>query len=184
MKLPVQIIFRDLVPLPSLEPEIRRRADQLDQWSPDLMSCHVVVESEANRHRQGHRYRVKVNLRLPDGELMSGDRQGNEDIYLALRESFDALDRQVEDHARRHRGQVKQHAEVLHGRIASLSEDGSGRILSAAGETYHFDRSHVLHPDFDRLAVDQEVRFLEGVTRAGREARRVCAAAPTNHLPE
>jgi len=45
MKLPVHVTFRDLVPLPSLEPEIRRRADQVDQWSPDLMSCHVVVES-------------------------------------------------------------------------------------------------------------------------------------------
>ena len=38
MKLPVQITFRDIVPLPSLEPEIRRVAAKLDQWTPDVMS--------------------------------------------------------------------------------------------------------------------------------------------------
>ena len=49
MKLPLQIVFRDIVPLPSLEPEIRRLAAKLDQWTPDVMSCHVAVESAANR---------------------------------------------------------------------------------------------------------------------------------------
>jgi ribosomal subunit interface protein len=122
MKLPVQITFRDLVPLPSLEPEIRRRVDQLDQWSTDLMSCHVVVEAEANRHQQGHLYRVLVSLRLPDGELVSGSHRGHEDIHAALSDSFDALDRQVEDHARRRRGQVKHHAEPLRDR----TDSGSG----------------------------------------------------------
>lgn len=109
MKLPLQISFRDLVPLPSLEREIRRRVDKLDRWAPDLMSCHVVVEAEGNRHRQGHVYRVKVSVRLPEQEVVAGSRQGDEDIYVALHGSFDALDRQLEDHVRRRRGQVKHH---------------------------------------------------------------------------
>lgn len=53
MKRPLQITFRDMMPLPSVEPEIRRRADRLDQWTPDVMSCQVVVEAEGNRHRTG-----------------------------------------------------------------------------------------------------------------------------------
>lgn len=110
MKLPVQIVFRDMVPLPSLEAEIRRRASKLEQFAPDLMSCQIVVESEANRHHQGHRYVVRIDARVPGGEICAGERQGDEDIAVALRGAFDAVARQLEDHERRRRGQVKHHA--------------------------------------------------------------------------
>ena len=86
------------------------------------------------------------------------------------------MDRQLEDYVRRRRGLVKQHPVMLHGRIVSLSDEGVGHIVSDAGDEYRFDRSMVEHPVFEQLAVDQPVRFLEGATRSGREARRVCAA--------
>lgn len=176
MKLPLQITFRDLVPLPSLEPEIRRRVARLDQWTPDLMSCQVVVEAEGNRHHQGHVYQVRVRVRVTDEEIVVGPHHRSQDIMVAVQDTFDALDRQLEDHARRRRGDTKPHPVVLRGRITSLADDGTGRIVSAAGEDFHFDRSQLLHADFERLAVDQEVRFLEGVTRAGREARHISVA--------
>jgi ribosomal subunit interface protein len=176
MKMPLQVTFRDMVPLPSLEPEIRRRVAKLDLWAPDVMSCHVVVEAEGNRHHQGHVYRVKVSVRVTDEEIVAGDHHRNENIELALHGAFDALDRQLEDHVQRRRGHTKRHAAVIHGQIASLSDDGVGRIVSDAGDDYHFDRSQVAQPAFESLSVGQDVRFLEGATRAGREARRVCGA--------
>jgi ribosomal subunit interface protein len=176
MKLPLQITFRDMVPLPSLEGEIRRRVERLEHWMHDVMSCHVVVEAEGNRHRQGHVYRVMVDARVPDGEIVAGSHQGAEDVMVALHGAFDAMDRQLEDHARRRRGQTKQHPVVRHGRIVVLDEQGVGRIVSNAGESYHFDAGMVDHPRFDQLVVDQEVRFLEAMGREGREARRVCGA--------
>jgi ribosomal subunit interface protein len=109
MKLLLQITFRDMVPLPSVEPEIRRRADKLDQWMPDVMSCQVVVEAEGNRHRTGHVYRVRITVRVPDEEIVVGQRPLDEDIHRAVRGAFDAADRQLEDYVRRRRGQVKQH---------------------------------------------------------------------------
>jgi ribosomal subunit interface protein len=110
MKLPLQITFRDLVPLPSVEPEIRRRAAKLDQWTPDVMSCQVVVEAEGNCHRTGHVYRVRIAVRVPDEEIVVGQHPLDEDIHRAIRGAFDAADRQLEDYVRRRRGQVKQHA--------------------------------------------------------------------------
>lgn len=176
MKLPLQIHFRDLVPLPSTEPEIRRRADKLDQFCPDVMSCHVTVESDDSRHHTGHAYRVQVLVRLPNEEIAVGMDHPDQDLHRALREAFDAADRRLEDAVRRRRGQTKAHHPVLRGRISMLSDDGEGAIVTESGDTYHFDRSHVVHPTFEQLAVDQDVRFLEGVTRAGREARRIVAA--------
>jgi hypothetical protein len=60
----------------------------------------------------------------------------------------------------------------LRGHISALSDDGRSRILSDAGDDHHVNRSQWLHPDVDRLSIEQPVRFREGVTRAGREARR------------
>lgn len=109
MKLPLQIQFRDLVPLPSLEGEIRDRAAKLEQFVPELMSCHVVVEAEGNRHHQGHRYVVRVEARVPGDTFVTGDHQGNTDIALAMHGAFDAMGRKLEDWVRIRRGQVKHH---------------------------------------------------------------------------
>ena len=176
MKLPLQITFRGMVPQPSLEGEIRHRVERLDHWRHGVMSCHVVVQAEGNRHRQGHEYRVKVDVRVPEGEIVAGSHQGDEDVRVAMHGAFDAVDRQIEDHVRRRRGQTKQHPVVLHGRIVALDDQGVGRILSDAGEEYRFDRDMVDHPSYEQLAIDQEVRFLEALGRGGREARRVCGA--------
>ncbi len=111
MKLPLQVIFRDMVPLPSLEGQIRERVDRLERFAPDLVSCQVVVEASGNRHRQGHRYVVRIDARVPDEHIVSGEAQGDEDIAVAMRDAFDAMTRQLEDSARRRRGQVKQHAD-------------------------------------------------------------------------
>lgn len=109
MKLPVQITFRDMVPLPSLEPEIRRRAEKLDQWMPNVMSCHVVVEADANRHLKGHEYGVNVSVRVPGAELVASTHHHDQDIHRAMNGAFDAVDRQMEEYVRKLRGQVKQH---------------------------------------------------------------------------
>jgi ribosomal subunit interface protein len=124
MKLPLQITFRDLVPLPSLEPEIRRRADKLAHWSNDVTSCHVVVEAAGNRHRQGHRYSVKVVVCVPDADSTATTHHHDEDIHRAVHGAFDAVDRQLEDHVRRRRGQVKQHEAPVKRSVYSSPGDG------------------------------------------------------------
>jgi len=76
---------------------------------PDLVSCHVVVEASGNRHHQGHRYAVKLDVRVPGDEIFTGEHQANEEIEIAVREAFDAMGRRLEDYVRRRRGQVKHH---------------------------------------------------------------------------
>jgi ribosome-associated translation inhibitor RaiA len=110
MKLPLQITFRDLVPLPSLEEQIRSRAAKLEQLVPDLVSCHVVVEATGNRHHQGHRYVVKIDARVPGEEVFTGQRHGGDEIDIVVPRAFDAATRRLEDYARRRRDLARQHA--------------------------------------------------------------------------
>jgi ribosome-associated translation inhibitor RaiA len=113
MTLPLEIVFREMVPLPSLEPEIRRRVAKFEQFSGKdgaPMSCRVVVEAGANRRRQGLDYRVTIDVRVPDQELAISRHHRGDDAVLALRAAFDAMDRRLDERERRRRGEVKAHA--------------------------------------------------------------------------
>ncbi len=110
MTIPLQVHFRDMVPLAGLEAAIRRRADALVRWTREVSRCEVTVESQDGRHHQGHEYRVKIHLRVPDAEFVAGDRQGNEDPTVAMHAAFAALERQVEDWERRRRDARRQPA--------------------------------------------------------------------------
>lgn len=124
MTIPLQVTFRDLVPLPSLEPEIQRLADKLSQWTPDVMGCRVSVEATGNRHRQGHEYTVKITVRVPDAEMAATSHHRDMDIQRAVHGAFDAVGRQLQDYARVRRGQVKQH-EAPGEHVAALGDAAS-----------------------------------------------------------
>ena len=116
MTLPLEIVFREMIPLPSLEPEIRRRTAKFEQFAGKggpPTSCRVVVEAGANRRRQGHDYRAMIDLRVPDDELAISRHHRGDDAVLALRAAFDAMDRLLDEREQRRRGDVKTHATPL-----------------------------------------------------------------------
>jgi ribosome-associated translation inhibitor RaiA len=104
MKLPLEVVFRDeIVPLPTLDEEIRRRAAKLEQWGGDLVSCRVVVEAAGGRHRQGHEYRLTVDVRVPEGHVVVSRHPRSDEAQIAVREAFDAMDRLLDERARQRR---------------------------------------------------------------------------------
>ena len=90
----------------------------------------------------------------------------------AVRDAFDALRRQLEDHARRRRGDIKSHATVLHGRVAELYLD-YGKIETSDGRLVYFHKNSVLDADFSQLKIGTEVRFDEETGELGPQASTV-----------
>jgi ribosomal subunit interface protein len=108
MDVPLQITFRHMEPLPALEAQIRQRAEELDRFSDRITSCHVVVECRNPRHHQGNLFEIRINLNVPGAEIVVGHDPGanhaHEDAHVAVRDAFDAVRRQLEDHVREYRG--------------------------------------------------------------------------------
>ena len=124
-KLPIQVTFRNLQHSDAIEAKVRERAEKLDQYYPSIMSCRVVVEAPHKHHHRGNLYHVRVDVTVPDGELVS-KRETDEhheytDIYVAIRDAFDSVRRQLEDYARRRRAQVKTHEAPPHGRSWNIT---------------------------------------------------------------
>jgi ribosome-associated translation inhibitor RaiA len=113
MQLPLQITYRNMDPSPALEARIREKADKLEQIYDQIMGCRVVVEAPPKHKNKGGLFHCHIDITVPGGEIAVSrepdQRHAHEDVYVVLRDAFDAARRQLEDYARRQRGDVKTH---------------------------------------------------------------------------
>lgn len=175
MKLPVQIVLRDIPHSDAIESDIRARVDKLDQFYPEIMCCRVVVELPGKHKHQGKEFNVRIDITVPGSEIVV-NRERDEDLYVALRDAFDAARRRLEDYARKQRGDVKVHEPEIQGTIARIfADEGYGFITTSDGRDLYFSRENVVHPQFERLEPGMAVRFLEEPAAEGFQAKRVSA---------
>ena len=130
MKLELQVTFRDVEPSGGVEQAIRDKAAKLDQFYDRITGCRVVVAAPHRHHHKGRLYNVRIDLTVPGGELVvnrdNSKAAAHHDVHVAIRDAFDAAKRQVQDFARRRRGEVKAHSVTSPGRAteqASSPED-------------------------------------------------------------
>lgn len=180
MELPLQITFRDIDPSPAIEAAVRKRVESLERFFDRITRCRVVVEAQHHHQRKGRLFHVSVELGLPgDGVVVSREHHlahEHEDVYVAIRDAFNAARRVVEDHARRFRGDVKTHEESPHGRVVRLFPwEGYGFIAPPDGADIYFHRNSVVGGNFDELEVGSEVRYVvqEGEGLRGPQASTV-----------
>ena len=178
MKMPLQVTFRNMDPSPAIERRIREAATKLDQFHDHIMSCKVVVESPHRHHHKGNLYHLHIDLKTPGKEMsVTHEHHGkhaHEDVYVAIRDAFDAMKRQLEDHARRHRGEVKTHQPPQHGVVAALAPmQDYGMIKTADEREIYFHRNSVLDSGYDKLGEGDEVRFVEEAGDEGPQASSV-----------
>ena len=108
MQIPLQITLRDVQNSDALETHIRDKANKLDEFFKHIMSCRVVVEVPHKHHQQGKQFNVRIDIGVPGGEIVVNHDHA-EDVYVAVRDAFDAAKRRLEDYARKIRGDVKKH---------------------------------------------------------------------------
>ena len=179
MQIPLQITFRDMEPSDAVEAAIREKAAKLDHFYDHNMSCRVMVEAPHGHHHQGRLFQVRIDMTVPDGELLVTHEHhhkdhSHEDVYVAIRDAFNAMKRQLEDYARKRRGKVKTHETPAHGHVSSLSPgEDYGRITTPDERLVYFHRNSVLDGAFDKLKVGSEVRFVEEAGEKGPQASTV-----------
>lgn len=164
MKIPLQISFSNMTASESVRARIEELAGKLDRFHDRIMSCRVVVSAPNRRQRKGRLYKVSIDLKLPGHEIAVNrnpfEHHAHEDIYVAIRDAFDAVMRRVEDAARQQRGAVKVHSEEAIGNIVHLfPEQNYGFIEdSEIGEIY-FHANSVANDEFKNLAVGSKVHY-------------------------
>ena len=107
MPITVAVTFRNMEPSPSLEAFIKRWAGRLQRVDPRVRSCDVTVELPHRHQHQGNHFRVQLVVTVPGRQIAisrePGDDNAHEDARVAVRDSFRAARRQLEELARKQR---------------------------------------------------------------------------------
>jgi ribosome-associated translation inhibitor RaiA len=97
----LSILFRGMDPSRSAEAEVRRRAGELDDFSNRIASCRVTLEAPHRRRHQGKLYEVHIDIAVPGRHVLvtrgHDVNHQHENLYVAIRDAFDAARRQLQD---------------------------------------------------------------------------------------
>jgi ribosomal subunit interface protein len=184
MKTPLQITFRDIEHSDTLEAHIREKAEKLETFFEPIMSCRVVVEMPHQHKHQGKFFNVRIDIGVPGSEIVVNRDRHEEDIYVALRDAFDAAKRQLDDYSRRLRRETKTHDAEYIGEVVRLfPEEGYGFIRRTDGDELYFNADNLVNTTLNQLNEGDAVKFIEDIAAAeGLQAKRVSVGH--HHLPE
>lgn len=149
MKIPLQLTTRRVSLSETAVAAIRKKAAKLEALFDNLVSCRVMVEAPHRHKHQGLLYNVRIDLTMPGRELVV-KREPHEDIYVAIRDAFDAARRQLLSFARRQRGDVKAHIGVpVAERV--FADHGFGFHHSDDGRDVYFHGDGILGAELEHV---------------------------------
>jgi len=179
---PIEISFRNMDHSDAVEACVREKIDGLERFYDHIHYCRVMVGALHRRSHKGYLYDIHITLGVPGPDIQvsrTGPRDhAHEDVYVAVRDSFNAATRMLEDHVRVARGKVKAHETPLHGKVALIFPQlkGSyGFITTSDGLEVYFHENSVVDGSFDDLHTGSEVRLViaEGEGDEGPQASTV-----------
>jgi ribosomal subunit interface protein len=107
VNIPLHITVRNLPHSPALEERVREGAAKLEEFHPRIVSCRVAIEESGMHHRHGRQFEVRIDVRVP-GEEIVANRSHGEDVYVAVRDAFNAVRNQLKAAAKTVRGDDKK----------------------------------------------------------------------------
>lgn len=126
---------------------------------------------------------MRIDIGVPGSEIVV-NRDRHEDIYVALRDAFDAARRQLDDYSRRLRHETKVHDTEYIGEVVRLYPDeGYGFIRRTDGDELYFNADNLVNATLTQLDEGDAVKFIEDRSIADSlQAKRVSVGQ--HHLPE
>ncbi len=116
MKIPLQISFSNMDSSDAVRARIEELAGKLERLHPGITACRVVVRAPNRRQQSGRLYHVSIDLTLPGHEVAinrsSPNDQTHEDVYVAVRDAFEALTKRLDEVTDKMQRKVKAHATV------------------------------------------------------------------------
>jgi ribosomal subunit interface protein len=181
MKHPLQITVRNMSLSDAAKAAIHEKAAKLDAVDERIIGCRVLVELPHKHHHQGALYNVRIDLTVPGAELVV-KREPHEDLYVAIRDAFDAARRQLRERRKQTLNDVvPREAPQPEARVTRIFPiEGYGFLETADGREIYFHRNSVVHDGFNHLEVGAHVRYVEAEGEKGPQASTVVVTS-RNH---
>ncbi len=113
MAVPLEVIFRNLEPSDAVSANVKEKVAKLERYVDKIIKCKVTIEAPHKHHHKGNLFQVRIDVTVPSGEMVVSrhpdKHHAHEDVYVAIRDAFEAIRRQIEEYNARRRGHVKHH---------------------------------------------------------------------------
>jgi ribosome-associated translation inhibitor RaiA len=102
------ITYRHMPHSAVLDEKILELSRKLQELHPRITSIHVIVDELDRNKEQGRLFEARLDVKAPHAEIVA-NHQRHQDPYVAMRDAFDAVMRQITETIDRQRGEVKRH---------------------------------------------------------------------------
>jgi ribosome-associated translation inhibitor RaiA len=131
MTIPAQTTFRNMTPSDAIATHIQEETDKLTKYFDGITGCTVIIDAPQKHHRHGEPFHIHIELNVPGKELVVAHNPTrramleqdvdvrphkaqeieapHKDVYVAIRDGFKAMRRQLQDYVELLRHEVKRH---------------------------------------------------------------------------
>lgn len=180
--IPFQITFLDFPESDAIWLAVQKRIEKLEHFYNQIIRCEVVI-SCPHRHRHTARlYNVQIHVIMAGEDVIVNRHppkdESHRDVYISIRDAFNAAERILQDKVRIVRHKVKFHEKIAEdGKISKIFPDeGFGFLVTLDGREFYFGENSITNEAFTELKVGQKVKFLE---EAGEKGPQVTSMAVT-----
>lgn len=163
MQVPLEISFHNMDRSEAMEARVQSRVARLEKIADNIVSCRIVLEAV---HKQPHRKPISITIKLglPGKDIVVRREQrpheSKDDTYQIVSVAFDIAERQLEEHLRINRHDVKSHDGPTYARIVKLYPDQDyGFIETPVHLNVYFHSDVVDGTAFDALEVGNDVLY-------------------------
>ncbi|MDP1932754.1 MAG: HPF/RaiA family ribosome-associated protein [Gammaproteobacteria bacterium] len=102
-----QVVFHNIDQSAALTENVNKRIQKLQRYSNDIIGGRVVLDSPHNNHHKGKVFSVTLEIHISGKEVIvkqgQHDKPAHEDIYVAVRDAFNAAERQLKANGKKPR---------------------------------------------------------------------------------
>ena len=113
MKLPLELIMKNVEHKQTIEAVVQEKVAKLEQSCDHIISCRVFIEQNPTHQHAKHSYHVRIDVRMPPHHEIvvkrDSGRNTHDDLSAVVRDAFMATRRQVEVIVDRQKKKVKSH---------------------------------------------------------------------------
>lgn len=131
----IQVVFHNIDQSDAIMEAINKKISKLERYCDEILAGRVVLDSPHNNHHKGKVYSVGLEIRTPTKEIIVNqdqhDNHAHEDLYVAIRDAFNAAERQLKSVDKKHRCTPSKFAE-LDSEVESEESESSSQDPRAA----------------------------------------------------
>jgi len=102
-----QIVYHNIDQTEAITDAVQKRIAKLERYCDQIITGRIVLDSPHNNHHKGKVYSVGLEVKTTAKEVIVNqdqhDNHAHEDLYVAIRDAFNAAERQLKSVDKKHR---------------------------------------------------------------------------------